>query len=127
MVHDVNSCEDWQLQKVLRERDPGLLGYRSTEKAWTNVSDDVMGPFPTSDGQKKYLVMFVDSFTKYVKMKLISNRALILQAIEDLIIFRWGCPKLSLANNGTEFYNNAITEQVKTLGIRQVDTPAYHP
>ena len=129
VVHYVNSCEECQLQKVPRQKAPRLLGYRPTEGPWTNVCGDVMGPFPASYGQKKYLVMFVDNFTKYVEMKAIpsSNAVQILKAFEELVIYRWGCPKVFLADNGTEFFNKAVTERLKALGIHQSNTPAYHP
>lgn len=128
VVEYVKSCLDCQLVKVPRELPTGQMGYRYVDGPWTNVSADIMGPFPASYNQDKYLIVFVDKFTKYVEMKAIQNaNALsVLKAFEELVINRWGCPKSLVSDNGSEFFNQIVTERLKTYGIKQERTPVYH-
>lgn len=128
VVEYVKSCSDCQLVKVPRELPCGQMGYRYIDGPWTNVSGDIMGPFPASYNQDKYLIVFVDRFTKYVEMKALqqANAQTVLKAFEELIINRWGCPKYLLSDNGSEFFNHVVTERLKTYGIEQDRTPVYH-
>lgn len=60
----VRTCLDCQMVKIPREPPAGQLGYRLIEGPWSNVSRDIMGLFPASYNQEKYIIMFVDTFTK---------------------------------------------------------------
>lgn len=88
VVEYVESCLDCQLVKVPRELPTGQMGYRYVDGPWTNVSGDIMGPFPDSYNQDKYLIVFVDRFTKYVEMKAIqnANAQTVLKTFEELVI-----------------------------------------
>lgn len=125
----VNTCLDCQLVKIPRTSPPGEMGYRCVEGPWTNVTTDVMGPFPASYNQKKYIVMFVDNFTKYVELKAITeaNSTEILKAFEELVVSKWGCPLILTYDNGSEYVNKPVTDRLETYGIRPNRTPIYHP
>lgn len=49
-----------------------------------------------------------------------------MSAFESLVLNRWGCPKYLLTDNGTEFVNTFVTNQLKQLGIHQTTVPPYH-
>ena len=128
MAEFVKRCEDCQLQKVPREAPSGKLGYRYINGPWTNVTGDVMGPFPSSHKQTRYVILFTDQFTKYIEARPIAkaNGSTILKAFEELVIFRHGCPKVWITDNGTEFANQSVDKRLAELGITRASTPPYH-
>ena len=124
----VQNCVECQLHKIPRQGKAGLMGVRNIDGPWSVVTGDIMGPFPTSHTQSKYLIMFVDSFTKYVEIKPLAsaNGPSVIKAFEELIVFRWGCPSVFHCDNGTEFYNKLVTDRLKEYGIHQSTIPIYH-
>ncbi|KAL7292653.1 hypothetical protein TKK_0013779 [Trichogramma kaykai] len=87
-----------------------------------------MGPFPRSKNGYSYIVVFGDLFTRYIEVKGLrkANAASILKSFEELIVFKWGCPKYFLTDNGTEYSNRATTSRMQELGIVQMLIAKYH-
>ncbi|XP_032690760.1 uncharacterized protein LOC116853697 [Odontomachus brunneus] len=105
------------------------MGRRIVEKPWTVVATDVMGPFPRSRAGFAYVVVMQDLFSKWIKVRALhqANGKKIRDAIEDLVITRWGTPKYLLTDNGTEFVNRVMCEFAKERGITHTTIPPYHP
>ena len=106
----------------------GLMSQRNVEGPWSIVAADIMGPFPPSKSQFRYILVFQDLFTKYVEIKPLRKATAknIVNSLDDLIVFRWGCPKYLVTDNGTEFSNNLMTVKLKELGITQTTIAPYH-
>nr|XP_012235715.1 PREDICTED: uncharacterized protein LOC105679947 [Linepithema humile] len=49
------------------------------------------------------------------------------EALEDLVITRWGTPKFLLTDNGTEFVNRVMTDFAEENKITHTTVPPYHP
>ena len=87
-----------------------------------------MGPFPKVLGNKKYLLVGTDYFTKWVKAKPLAN-------IRDVdakkfvwknIITRFGVPHALISNNGLQFDSKMFRKYCGELGItKRYSTPAY--
>ncbi|KMQ86252.1 reverse ribonuclease integrase, partial [Lasius niger] len=105
VVSHVKKCGTCQLTKVEQANPAGLMGRRIAEAPWTIVAADIMGPLPRSKSGFQYLLVIQDLFTKWIECKTLRSATgpKIRQALEDLIISRWGTPKFLLTDNGTEF------------------------
>ena len=112
------------LQSVTAGRS-GVDGKTSGRGAVDSV--DVL-EFPSSKNRNKYLIVFEDLFTRWIKVKPVPRAtALAVQkALEDLVIFRWGTPRKLIVDNDSEFDNKRMAELVKNYGIDLVATPPYH-
>ena len=87
-----------------------------------------MGPFPKTLGNKKYLLVGIDYFTKWVKAEPLAN-------IRDVdakkfvwknIITRFGVPHALISNNGLQFDSKMFRKYCGELGItNRYFTPAY--
>ena len=97
------------------------MAERQVEGPWMTVAADIMGPKPPSKRGCRYVIVFEDLFTKYVELRALrrADAKSVLQAFEELVINRWGCPQFLLTDNGTEFANRLVNERLKTYGIRQ--------
>lgn len=72
---------------------------------------------------------FQDLFTKWIEICPLRQATgpKIKDAFEDLIICRWGTPRVLLSDNGTEFINKTLRHLTDDLGICHTTTPPYHP
>ena len=87
-----------------------------------------MGPFPKTVGNKKYLLVGIDYFTKWVEAESLAN-------IRDVdakrfiwknIVTRFGVPHVLISDNGLQFDNKMFRRYCGKLGIiNRYSTPAY--
>uniref|UniRef100_A0ABD2W1D5 Integrase catalytic domain-containing protein n=1 Tax=Trichogramma kaykai TaxID=54128 RepID=A0ABD2W1D5_9HYME len=105
----------------------GLMGQRHLEGPWSVVAADIIGPKPASKGGVRYVLVFVDLFTKYVELIGLkkANGKTVVKAMDELIINRWGCPRYLLTDNGTEFVNKDVGRYLASLGVEQTTIPPY--
>ena len=89
---------------------------------------DIVGPFPKAVGNKRYLLVGTDYFTKWVEVEPLAN-------IRDVdakkfiwrnIVTRFGVPHTLISDNGFQFDNKAFRRYYCELGItNRYLTPAY--
>ena len=89
---------------------------------------DIVGPFPKAVGNKRYLLVGTDYFTKWVEAKPLAN-------IRDVdakkfilgnIVTRFGVPRTLISDNGLQFDSKAFRRHCCELGIaNRYSTPAY--
>ena len=87
-----------------------------------------MGPFPKAAGNKRYLLVGTDYFTKWVEIEPLAN-------IRDVdakkffwknIVTRFGVPHTLISNNGLQFNSKAFKRYCCDLGIvNRYSTSAY--
>ena len=87
-----------------------------------------MGPFPKTVGNKKYLLVGTDYFTKWVEAKPLAN-------IKDVdakrfvwknIVTRFGVPHVLISDNGLQFDSKMFRKYCGKLGItNRYSTPTY--
>lgn len=87
-----------------------------------------MGPFPTAVGNKRYLLVGTDYFTKWIEAEPLAN-------IRDVdakrfvwknIVTRFGVPHTLISDNGLQFNSKAFRRYCCELGItNRYSTPAY--
>ncbi|KAA3456132.1 rve domain-containing protein [Gossypium australe] len=66
---------------------------------------DIFGSFPIATIQKKFIVVAVDYFTKWIEaeaLATISERQIEF-FLWKLIVYRFGVPRLIVTDNGTQF------------------------
>ena len=89
---------------------------------------DIVGPFPKAVGNKKYLLVGTDYFTKWVEAEILAN-------IKDVdakkfvwknIVTRFGVPLSLISDNGFQFESKSFRLYYSELGItNRYSTPAY--
>ena len=89
---------------------------------------DIVGPFPKAAGNKRYLLVSTDYFTKWVEAKPLAN-------IRDMdtkkfvkknIVTRFGVPRTLILDNDLQFDSKSFRRYCCDLGIMNIySTPAY--
>ncbi|PIK33227.1 hypothetical protein BSL78_29961 [Apostichopus japonicus] len=86
------------------------------------VGTDILGPLPVcQDTGNKYVLVFIDSFTKYVELVPLPNitARTIATAFIDRIICRHGAPESLHSDRGSNFLSRIVAEVCKLFEIRK--------
>ena len=67
-------CQTCQRIKQKVNNQTGPMRKRIIEEPSTVITADIMGPLPRSKSKNQYILVFVDMFTKWVELTLISNK-----------------------------------------------------
>jgi Integrase core domain len=96
---------------------------------WHTIGIDIMGPFPATARQKRFLLVIVDYFTRWIEV--FPMRVTTSTEIADLLInqvfARYGLPRYILSDNGPQFVSNLFNEFCRILKIKRKFTANYHP
>ncbi|KAL0409949.1 UNVERIFIED_CONTAM: Retrovirus-related Pol polyprotein from transposon opus [Sesamum latifolium] len=86
-------------------------------------------PFPLAYGQRKFLLVAVDYFTKWVEAEPLARitEGEVMKFIWKNIICRFGIPREIISDNGRQFQGRKIQEWFQGLRIKQRFTTVAHP
>ncbi|KAL0291939.1 UNVERIFIED_CONTAM: hypothetical protein Sradi_7008700 [Sesamum radiatum] len=89
---------------------------------------DIVGLFPLATGQRKFLLVAIDYFTKWVEAEPLARitEGEIMKFIWKNIVCRFGIPREIISDNGRQFQGQGIQEWCQGLHIRQRFTPVAH-
>ena len=124
----VRKCDQCQ-RFALSIHQPGrILNPLSSPWPFAQWGLDIVRPFPKVVGNKKYLLVGTDYFTKWVEAESLAN-------IRDVdakrfvwknIVTRFGVPHVLISNNGLQFNNKMFRKYCGELGIiNRYSTIAY--
>ncbi|KAL2226671.1 UNVERIFIED_CONTAM: Retrovirus-related Pol polyprotein from transposon opus [Sesamum indicum] len=90
---------------------------------------DIVGPFPPTQSQKKFLIIVVGYFSKWVKAEAVAriSEKEVIAFIWKNIICRFDIPRILISDNGTQFQGKKIMEWCKELKIAQHFTAVANP
>ena len=90
---------------------------------------DIIGPLPLSTNGNRYILVFMDYFTKWPEAFALKDQtaATIAKVFVEDIIFRYGAPKRLLTDKGLNFTSKLVQAVNEVFGILKLNTSAYHP
>ena len=90
---------------------------------------DIMGPFPTTIRQLKFLVVGIDYFTKWVEAKTLATitKKNVRNFVWKNIICRYGILRVLVSDNGKQFDNDVFRDFCSQLGIKNHYSSPAHP
>jgi len=120
----IRTCDKCQRTKVEQGSPAGLMGRRVIDGPWTTIAANIIGPLPRSKSGFQYLLVIQDLFTKWIECRALraATGPKIREALENLILSRWGTPKVLLTDNGTEFINNVMKSFTDDNQIKHIMT-----
>jgi len=99
------------------------------EKILEKVSIDLMGPLPTRREGIHYILVILDTFSKYIRLyalKKATTKA-ILNRIEKEYIPTVGKPEAIQSNNSTQLTAKQWKDTMKRYNIKAIYSTKYHP
>ncbi|CAK6978987.1 uncharacterized protein LOC125780607 [Scomber scombrus] len=95
---------------------------------WELVGIDLTGPLPKTKDGFEYILTATDYFYKWVEAFPLRTKTAAEVGLHICsIIYRHGCPKRILSDQGRECVNQLNTSLCEMLGIERRETAAYHP
>ncbi len=99
------------------------------EQRFTHVHVDLVGPLPASTEGFKYLFTMVDRSSRWLEA--IPLKAMAAEDCVDVLISAWvarfGVPTIITSDQGPQFTSSLWAGLTKLLGVKHVQTTAYHP
>ncbi|GKC78805.1 reverse transcriptase domain-containing protein [Tanacetum coccineum] len=87
---------------------------------------DLMGPFPSSRGNK-YILMAVDYLSKWVEAKALpTNDAQVVIKFLKSLFARFGTPQAIISDRGTHFCNDQFAKVMLKYGVTHRLSTVYH-
>ncbi|KAM4567054.1 uncharacterized protein PAE49_010515 [Odontesthes bonariensis] len=123
----VLECDKCQtVGKPLATSDP--LQCIKVSAVWELVGMDLKGPLPKTGDGFQYILTATDYFSKWVEaFPMKTKTAAEVGRHICSIIYRHGCPKRILSDEGRDFVNDLNRSLCKILGIERSVTAVYHP
>ncbi|XP_021735240.1 uncharacterized protein LOC110701933 [Chenopodium quinoa] len=90
---------------------------------------DILGPFPEALYQKKWLIVGIDYFNKWIEAEAASNitEQTVRKFIWQNIITRFGIPKVLVFDHGRQFDNLSLRRYTDQFGIKLAYSAVCHP
>ncbi|XP_073138218.1 uncharacterized protein [Henckelia pumila] len=82
---------------------------------------DIVGPFPLARAQKKFLLVAVDYFSKWVEAEPLAKitEAEVMKFLWKIIVCRFGLPRKLVSDNGRQFQGKKLADWCAEMGIKQ--------
>ena len=114
----VKTCEICQQCKVPQLAPAGLMAKRVINRPWASVSSDAMGHYQRTTKGNNYLLVFTDSFTKWVELVPVRviNGKILTREIKETIFLRYGVCDEFISDNSSEFDNKDVTKLLDEYG-----------
>ncbi|KAD6454323.1 hypothetical protein E3N88_09029 [Mikania micrantha] len=126
---ELRKCEACQLHAPVKHTPKYDLVTISAAWPFHKWGMDIVGPFPTSKGGVKFLVVAIDYFTKWPEVRPLATITgkQIIKFFWECIICRFGLPGVIITDNGKQFESDPFKSWCMELHIRQVFTSVAHP
>ena len=127
LTGELVSCSACSRAKGHRAPTPHHATRRATHPLGL-VHIDTAGPYPTSLGGSRYVVMFVDSASRLQRPYGVREKsaAAILSVVKPFVA-DMGVPRAFRTDNGTEYSNSMFVDFCNGLGVRREFTAPYTP
>ena len=127
LVGELAPCSGCSMAKGIRTPTPHRTTSR-TEAPLDLVHIDTAGPFAESSGGSRYVVMIVDSVSRFQRPYGTQDKsASAILGVVQRVVADMGVPRAFRTDNGTEYTNSAFVEYCNGLQIRRELTAPYTP
>ena len=125
----IRACPSCQKFKYNNAPTASPMQLHTVSQPWHTIGVDIMGPLPKTPRQKRFLLVIVDYFTRWVEMFALRNTTAtdIANILINEVICRYGIPSYILSDNGPQFVSQLFNEVYISLGIKRKFTASYHP
>ncbi|XP_050238449.1 uncharacterized protein LOC126687938 [Mercurialis annua] len=125
----VKKCENCQRHQNIRHAPTTEQCPITSPWPFATWEIDILGPFTPTTGQKKFLIVAVDHFTKWLEVEAVSTitEARIRDFFWRQIVCRFGIPRALVTDNGKQFNCRAFKEFCNDLHIDLRFTSVVHP
>ncbi len=122
-------CQECQRRKVTRQPVAATQAIAVSEKRFSHINVDLVGPLPTSPEGFKYIFTIIDRSSRWLEAVSVKNMEATTAA--DTLVAGWICrfggPSAVTSDSGTQFTSVVWEALCMRLGIKHITTTAFHP
>jgi hypothetical protein len=124
----VGRCDPCRQRKAPAGRW-GLLRSEVPDTPWRTVAADFAGPYCPTVAGHRYVLVFVDQFTKWVELVATPDQTAptVVRAFYRHIVCRHGCPQRFLTDNGPSFRGELVRALCDEFQVAKVFCTTYYP
>ncbi|XP_063950861.1 uncharacterized protein LOC135153043 [Daucus carota subsp. sativus] len=117
-----------EAREALKEVHEGICGQHLRGRALAHKVTR-LGAFPLASAQKKFLIVAIDYFTKWIEAKPLAKITTkqVAQFFWENIICRYGIPRVLVTDNGAQFNNPEFVGYCNDYSIELRFTSVAHP
>ncbi|XP_072077791.1 uncharacterized protein [Arachis hypogaea] len=125
----VKKCVKCQENANFHRAPATELSLMTSSRPFAQWGVDLLGPFPVSPGQVKYLIVAIDYYTKWIEAEPLAtiSSSNCRKFMWRQVITRFGIPEVVISDNGTQFTDKKFVEFLAGLGIKQRFSSVEHP
>ena len=125
----VRNCHNCLAHKHAQLRPAGLMHASHVKAPWEQVTMDLVGPLPRSTTGHTWLLVIQDRFTKWVELSPLrrATSSAVAQRVADRVVYRHGCPRRVISDNGTPFVGRPMKTLLHECGIEHRTAPVHAP
>ncbi|PAA54887.1 hypothetical protein BOX15_Mlig023015g10 [Macrostomum lignano] len=126
----VRSCLVCQRRKGAPKRARAeLVRQPLPAKPWAVMQLDIKGPLPVTESGKRYIICFVDTFSKWVEAAALSqiDAKTVAEALVTCVVLRHGVPEVVHSDQGRQFEAEVFKQTCALLGAEKSRTSPFHP
>ncbi|XP_012836530.1 PREDICTED: uncharacterized protein LOC105957147 [Erythranthe guttata] len=125
----VRQCPNCQAHAIVARQPGEPMKIISSPCPFAQWGIDLVGPFTMAVRRKRYLIVAVDYFTKWVEAEALSRitEDEVMKFIWKNICCRFGVPRIIISDNGTQFNGKKITGWCTEMKVAQRFTSVAHP
>ena len=125
----VKRCDRCQKFSPIVRQPPEMLTSISSPVPFAMWGMDILGPFPMAVAQRKFLIVAIDYFTKWIEAKPLAQITTkqVNQFFWENVICRYGLPRILVTDNGRQFNNKEFKEYCEGYNIDLRFTSVAHP
>ena len=122
-------CDTCNARKPRRTASRAPLGQTITGGPMEKVAMDILGPLPTTDNGKKYILVICDEFTKWTEAVAIPNQEAqtVASAFITEFICRFGVPLQVHTDQGRNFESMLFKQVCELFHIHKTRTTSFRP
>ena len=119
----IRSCLSCQMRKAVPDKPAGFMSYIGLGPSV------LLGPFPETQKQKKYVIVAVDYITKWTETDSLPNGTAeeAAQFFVRNIVLRHGAPHTVITDRGKCFIADFTQRVLNLLDVTHYRTTSYHP
>ncbi|KAK8945084.1 hypothetical protein KSP39_PZI007855 [Platanthera zijinensis] len=90
---------------------------------------DLIGPFPMASGQRRFIIVMIDYFSKWIEAKALAKTTtqVVRNFIWGEIVCRHGIPMTIITDNGPQFNNAEMIDFCRQIGTELRFASVHHP
>lgn len=125
----VKTCETCQRTKIARNRHPPPLTPLPVEEPFSRIHIDILGPLPKSKEGYQYVLLIVDSFSKWTEAHPLRTQDAkdTANVLYNEIFTRYGAPRTIVSDRGKNFMSKLVGALCEMFEVKKHHTTSYHP